>query len=74
MKKMFFIGCLLCLAAVCRAQYIGSDYLNMKFDYVVDESQMQGTVGYGKVFIHWYESSVGRCRSVHRLRWQDTGP
>ena len=50
MKKMFFIGCLLCLAAVCRAQYIGSDYLNMKFDYVVDESQMQGTVGYGKVF------------------------
>ena len=46
MKKMFFIGCLLCLAAVCRAQYIGSDYLNMKFDYVVDESQMQGTVGY----------------------------
>ena len=42
MKKMFFIGCLLCLAAVCRAQYIGSDYLNMKFDYVVDESQMQG--------------------------------
>lgn len=47
MKKMFFIGCLLCLAAVCRAQYIGSDYLNMKFDYVVDESQMQGTVGYG---------------------------
>lgn len=50
MKKMFFIGCLLCLAAVCRAQYIGSDFLNMKFDYVVDESQMQGTVGYGKVF------------------------
>ena len=50
MKKMFFIGCLLCLAAVCRAQYIGSDYLNMKFDYVVDESQMQGTVGYGKEF------------------------
>lgn len=40
----------MCLAAVCRAQYIGSDYLNMKFDYVVDESQMQGTVGYGKVF------------------------
>ena len=49
MKKMFFIGCLLCLAAVCRAQYIGSDYLNMKFDYVVDESQMQGTVGDGQV-------------------------
>ena len=32
MKKMFFIGCLLCLAAVCRAQYIGSDYLNMNYN------------------------------------------
>ena len=56
MKKMFFIGCLLCLAAVCRAQYIGSDYLNMKFDYVVDESQMQGTVGYGNTFYIYAET------------------
>ena len=50
MKKMFFIGCLLCLAAVCRAQYIGSENKKMKYCNEVDESQMQGTVGYGKVF------------------------
>lgn len=49
-QKKCTIGCLLCLTAVCRAQYIGSGYLNMKFGYVVNESQVQGTVGYGRVF------------------------
>lgn len=50
MKKLFFISSLLCLTTVCRAQYIGCNYPNMKVDYVVNESRVQGTLGYGKVF------------------------
>lgn len=66
MKKLFFIGCLLCLTAVCRAQYIGSGYLNMRFGYVVDESQVQGTVGYGRVFKSFKVGANLNYRSLNR--------
>ena len=69
MKKLFFISCLLCLTAVCRAQYIGSNYLNMKVDYVVDESQVQGTLGYGKVFKTFRRSEERRVGKECRSRW-----
>lgn len=50
MKKILIAFCFVCLATICKAQYIGSGYLNLKFDYIVDKNQVQGTVGYGKVF------------------------
>ena len=70
MKKLFFISCLLCLTAVCRAQYIGSNYLNMKVDYVVDESQVQGTLGYGKVFKTFRVGANLNYRNLNREQVQ----
>ena len=70
MKKLFFISCLLCLTAVCRAQYIGSNYLNMKVDYVVNESQVQGTLGYGKVFKTFRVGANLNYRNLNREQVQ----
>ena len=70
MKKLFFISCLLCLTAVCRAQYIGSNYLNMKVDYVVDESQVQGTLGYGKVLKTFRVGANLNYRNLNREQVQ----
>ena len=48
MRRIAVLSLFLCLVAVCRAQYIGSQY--MKLGYIVDESQVQGTFGFGKVY------------------------
>ena len=48
MRKIAVLSLFLCLVAVCRAQYIGSQYMNVKLGYIVDESQVQGTIGYQK--------------------------
>ena len=45
MRKIAVLSLFLCLVAVCRAQYIGSQYMNVKLGYIVDESQVQGTFG-----------------------------
>lgn len=50
MRKIAVLSLFLCLVAVCRAQYIGSQYMNVKLGYIVDESQVQGTFGFGKVY------------------------
>lgn len=60
----------MCLTAVCRAQYIGSNYLNMKVDYVVDESQVQGTLGYGKVFKTFRVGANLNYRNLNREQVQ----
>lgn len=41
MRKIAVLSLFLCLVAVCRAQYIGSQYMNVKLGYIVDESQVQ---------------------------------
>ena len=50
MRRIAVLSLFLCLVAVCRAQYIGSQYMNVKLGYIVDESQVQGTFGFGKVY------------------------
>ena len=50
MRRIAVLSFFLCLVAVCRAQYIGSQYMNVKLGYIVDESQVQGTFGFGKVY------------------------
>ena len=50
MRRIAVLSLFLCLVAVCRAQYIGSQYMNVKLGYIVDESQVQGTCGFGKVY------------------------
>lgn len=50
MRKIAVLSLFLCLVTVCRAQYIGSQYMNVKLGYIVDESQVQGTFGFGKVY------------------------
>lgn len=52
MRRIAVLSLFLCLVAVCRAQYIGSQYVDVKLGYIVDESQVQ-------VYIH-----VIRCASV----------
>ena len=42
MRRIAVLSLFLCLVAVCRAQYIGSQYMNVKLGYIVDESQVQG--------------------------------
>ena len=54
MRKIAVLSLFLCLVAVCRAQYIGSQYMNVKLGYIVDESQVQGTFGFGKVYKAYY--------------------
>lgn len=49
MKKIIFLIIALCAVTVTKAQYIGSQYLNGSFDYIIDQNQVQGTVGFGKV-------------------------
>lgn len=61
MRKIAVLSLFLCLVAVCRAQYIGSQYMNVKLGYIVDESQVQGTFGFGKVykaFVYGYEVGI----------------
>ena len=41
MRKIAVLSLFLCLVAVCRAQYIGSQYVDVKLGYIVDESQVQ---------------------------------
>ena len=48
MRRIAVLSLFLCLVAVCRAQYIGSQYMNVKLGYIVDESQVQGTFGFGR--------------------------
>ena len=48
MRKIAVLSLFLCLVAVCRAQYIGSQYMNVKLGYIVDESQVQGDVRFWK--------------------------
>ena len=48
MRKIAVLSLFLCLVAVCRAQYIGSQYMNVKLGYIVDESQVQGTFSFWK--------------------------
>lgn len=50
MRRIAVLSLFLCLVAVCRAQYIGSQYVDVKLGYIVDESQVQGTFGFGKVY------------------------
>lgn len=50
MRRIAVLSLFLWLVAVCRAQYIGSQYMNVKLGYIVDESQVQGTFGFGKVY------------------------
>lgn len=50
MRKIVVLSFLLCLAAMCRAQYIGSQYINVKLGYIVDDNQVQGSLGFGKVY------------------------
>lgn len=41
MRRIAVLSLFLCLVAVCRAQYIGSQYVDVKLGYIVDESQVQ---------------------------------
>lgn len=50
MRKLSVILFLLCVVTVAKAQYIGSRYFNVSGGYVIDENQIQGSVGYGKVY------------------------
>lgn len=62
MRKIAVLSLFLCLVAVCRAQYIGSQYMNVKLGYIVDESQVQGTFGFGKVYKAFKVGYVGSLR------------
>lgn len=50
MKKIVLIIVLSLLVIAVKAQYIGSQYLTIKAGYIVDENQIQATIGTGKVF------------------------
>ena len=67
MRKIAVLSLFLCLVAVCRAQYIGSQYMNVKLGYIVDESQVQGTFGFGKVYKAF---KVGANLNYRNLSWR----
>lgn len=50
MKRILFIITLSLFAMTVKAQYIGSQYLSIKAGYIIDENQIQATIGTGKVF------------------------
>lgn len=50
MKRILFIIALTLFAIAAKAQYIGSKYLTVKAGYIIDENQIQATIGTGKVF------------------------
>lgn len=50
MKKTVLIIFLSLFVIVAKAQYIGSQYLTIKAGYIIDENQIQATIGTGKVF------------------------
>lgn len=64
MKKTILLIIALCVASITKAQYIGSQYLNGSFDYIVDQDQMQGTVGYGKVYKNFKVGAVLNYRNL----------
>lgn len=50
MKKIFVIITFSLIVVAANAQFIGSQYLTLKAGYIVDENQIQVTIGTGKVF------------------------
>lgn len=50
MKKILLITALLCIVATTKAQYIGSQYLDLGIGYITDQNQIEGKIGMGKVF------------------------
>lgn len=64
MKKIILLVVVLFMATITKAQYIGSHYLNGSFDYIVDQDQVQGTVGFGKVYKNFKVGAVINYRNL----------
>ncbi|TGY55576.1 hypothetical protein [Parabacteroides distasonis] len=66
MKKIILLIAVLFVSMVTKAQYIGSQYLNGSLDYIVDQNQVQGSVGFGKVYKSFKVGAVLNYRNLSK--------
>lgn len=66
MKKIFVLSVLLCFVSMGRAQYIGSQYLNFGIGCIIDESQILGSFGIGKVYKNFKVGAILNYRNMNQ--------